>query len=248
MKNYLVSALLSLFMGSSILAQDNAIKLVPVNGSPEFANARLTLLSPEKNTKTPSAEVTFKYALSNYKLSEQTSDAVNKHCNNSSKGQHIHLILNNEPYLARYDTLFTEKLKSGRYIALSFLSRSYHESIKTPSAFDLREFVVGDSAKTNPSDLSKPLMFYSRPKGEYSGGDTENILLDFYLANVKLSKKGYKVKATINGKEFIITQWQGYFIQGLPKGESTIQLELIDKKGKRVDAPFNPVVRKITLK
>jgi hypothetical protein len=223
------------------------IKLTPFRGSAEFNDAALELNKPEENSRLKSGEVKFSYVLKNYTLGVPTPDAGTKHCNNSPKGQHIHLILNNEPYIAHYETDFTEKLKDGHYVALSFLSRSYHESLKQFEAFDLRQFTVGD-VPAKKIDLSTPHLFYSRPKGEYTGEDTKRILLDFYLVNSTLDPQGNKVKATINGNEFMIDQWQPYIIEGLPLGENTVQLELVDKNGKFVEGPFNKSERKFTLK
>ncbi|HXA02600.1 MAG TPA: hypothetical protein VNW99_11470 [Cytophagaceae bacterium] len=223
------------------------IKLIPFRGSAEFNDATLELNKPEENAKLKSGDVQFSYVLKNYTLAVPTPDAASKHCNNSPKGQHIHLILNNEPYIAHYETDFTEKLKDGHYVALSFLSRSYHESLKQFEAFDLRQFTVGN-IPSKKIDLTKPFLFYSRPKGEYTGEDTKRILLDFYLVNTTLDPKGNKVKATINGNEFMIDQWQPFVIEGLPMGENTVQLELLDKNGKFVEGPFNKVERKFTLK
>jgi hypothetical protein len=223
------------------------IKLVPFKGSMEFNDASLECNKPAENAKLPSGDVQFSYVLKNYTLGIPTPDASSKHCNNSPKGQHIHLILNNEPYIAHYETDFIEKLKDGHYVALSFLSRSYHESLKQFEAFDLRQFTVGN-IPAKKVDLTKPFLFYSRPKGEYTGEDDQRILLDFYLVNTTLDPKGNKVKATINGNEFMIDQWQPFAIEGLPMGESTVQLELVDKDGKYVEGPFNKVERKFTLK
>ena len=124
---------------------------------------------------------------------------------------------------------------------LAFLSRSYHESVKNQNAFILTQ--IGE----NKIDLNKEFLFYSRPKGIYKGKDTEKLLLDFYLINTTISPNGNKVKATINDAEFIITEWAPYYIEGLPKGEVTIKLELINSDGKLVDSPFNPSVRTVIL-
>ncbi|MCS6824567.1 MAG: hypothetical protein NZ529_09740 [Cytophagaceae bacterium] len=223
------------------------ISLTPVEDSPVFPKAVLKLKSPAPNSKHDINVVRFVYDIKNYELATQTSDAKQKHCNNSDKGQHIHLILNNEPYLARYETDFSETLKEGTYVALSFLSRSYHESLKHKNAYDIRQFTVG-TGTYEKVDLTRPMLFYSRPKGEYIGKDTTNILLDFYLVNVKLSENGYKVRATIDGQEFIITSWKAYFIKGLTKGEHSIKIELLDKHGKPVSSPFCRAERKIVLK
>jgi hypothetical protein len=67
------------------------------------------------------------------------------------------------------------------------------------------------------------------------------------LSNVTLAEDGYKVRATINGTDFMITKWQSMFIEGLPLGDVTIKLELLDKDGNLVKAPYNPVERTVKL-
>ena len=111
----------------------------------------------------------------------------------------------------------------------------------------IHQFTVGNTDEPTV-DLSKPHMFYSRPKGTYEGADTKNILLDFFLINTNLSPDGYKVRATIDGNEFMLTKWVPYIVKGLPMGDNTFKLELLDKDGNLVDSPFNPVERTITLK
>ena len=46
----------------------------------------------------------------------------------------------------------------------------------------------------------------------------------------------------------MIDEWVQYYIEGLSIGEVTIKLELLDSNGELIDSPFNPVVRKVTLK
>ncbi|EMR03792.1 hypothetical protein ADICEAN_01033 [Cesiribacter andamanensis AMV16] len=225
----------------------SSIQLTKGEDSPEFPDAMLEQIQPTDGQKFRSESVTFRYNIKNFKLTEMTEDAHNKMLANSQQGQHIHLIVNNDPYDALYKTTHQKELSAGHYVALSFLSRSYHESIKTPDAYVLRQFTVGNAENKNV-DLTQPHMFYSRPKGEYEGKDTERIMLDFYLVNADLQENGHKVRATINGQEFMINEWKPYYITGLPMGETTIQLELLDGNGNRVESPFNPVTRTITLK
>lgn len=222
------------------------ILVSPVMDSPEFPDAILEMSSPEEFAQVEVGNVQFSYEVTNYELQAQTSDAGIKDCANSDKGQHIHLILNNQPYTAHYEPSFERELQSGHYVALSFLSRSYHESLKNPEAYDLRQFTVGD-ASSEEVDLSQPNLFYSRPKGTYTGKDTKKILLDFYLVNCDLSETGYKVRFTVNGHEFMLTDWVPYFVEGLPMGENVFVLELLDSNGNLVDSPFNRIERTITL-
>lgn len=189
----------------------------------------------------------FKFTLSgNYQLGQQTPDAPQKMCANSDKGQHIHLIVDNKPYEAKYEPEFHYKIEDGSHYLLAFLSRSYHESIKNPKASVLIHAEVKDSSfeKLNPVDM--PMLFYSRPKGTYVGNDTKKVMLDFYLANCRLGQM-FKVKAEINQQEFIIDKWQPYYMTGLPMGENKIKLSLLDSAGVLVNNPFNPVERTFIL-
>ena len=220
------------------------IIISPVEDSPIFEGAKLTMKTPSE--KAASGTVKFSYDVENYELAAQTSDATVKQCANSGKGQHIHLILNNQPYSAHYEAAFEKELEDGHYVALSFLSRSYHESIKEDGAAVVTQFTVGET-DAEPADLSAPHMFYSRPKGTYTGADTKKLLLDFYLVNTTLAADGNKVRATINGQEFMIDQWTPYFVEGLPMGENTFKLELLDKDGQPIPGPFNSVERTVTL-
>lgn len=233
-------------MEDGVLAEKGGIKLSFFQNSPDFPEAQLKMEKPDPKKALMPGNIFFRYKVKDFELTKQTSGGMTCNCSNSDKGQHIHEILNNEPYIARYTDTFTQALKQGHYINLAFLSRSYHESVKGPMAYVLNQFNVGVNEKD--IDLSGPLLFYSRPKGEYKGKETEKILLDFYLVNTQLSDNGNKVRATINGNEFMLTQWTGYSLTGMPMGENTIKLELVDKDGKVIPGPYNSVTRKITLK
>lgn len=226
--------------------ESQEITITPVTDFPEYSDAMLEMNEPMENATISEDSVNFSYNVKNFELGTQTENN-NMNLANSGDGQHIHLIFNNEPYHAHYGTDFKMDLEDDHYIALSFLSRSYHMSVKNPDAYVLRQFTVGD-AEAKEADLTAPHMFYSRPKGEYSGADTENLLLDFYLVNTELSETGNKVRATINGEEFMISKWEPYVIQGLPMGEVTIKLELLDSEGNLIEGPFNSVERTVTLK
>lgn len=225
------------------------IQLEPLNSPNEFDDAILEWNQPSESDKIAGNQVHFNYTVKNYQLTAPTTSGFGaSHCAQSAKGQHIHLILNNEPYLAKYETDFDETLQEGHYVALSFLSKSYHESLKHFGASDLRQFTVGKK-KFQSVDLTQPLLFYSRPKGEYVGKDAENVLLDFYVANAEIKDNAYKVKLTIDStKTFFITNWQAYIIKNLPDGDHTIKIELLDPKGNPIKGTFGTINRIIKIK
>ncbi len=234
--------------GDEYALEKNGIRLVPVKDSPSYENAHLHISSPSNDEHVASGEVAFSFIVENYELGKQTADAEQKHCANSVKGQHIHLILNNEPYTAHYEPEFSQELADGHYDVLAFLSRSYHESLKTAGAFLIDHFTVNKMEGECNFDPTLPHMFYSRPKGTYTGeAEISKLMLDFYLANVDLSLNGYQVRATINGTEFRLTEWVPYMIEGLGSGEVSVKLELLDKSGELVNSPFNPVERSVSL-
>ncbi|MAK01142.1 MAG: hypothetical protein CMC17_01075 [Flavobacteriaceae bacterium] len=213
------------------------ISITKVEGSAPYLNSSLSL----EDIKIDENDYIFSFDVSDYILGIQTLKDFDYQLANSAKGQHIHFIVNNGPYSAHYEDTFTKQFEDSSNVILAFLSRSYHESVKNSNAYILTQ--VGE----NEIDLNKEFLFYSRPKGTYKGVDTEKLLLDFYLVNTNLSSTGNKVKATIQDTEFIIEEWAPYYIEGLPKGEIKIKLELIDASGNLIDSPFNPSNRTVIL-
>lgn len=218
------------------------VTLASYDASEEFPDATLN------NFKYDNGKFTYDYNSDTYKLGEQTGDASTKMCANSGKGQHIHFIVNDEPYKAFYTAEFENAMEDGTYHLLSFLSRSYHESIKNGKAHLAKKVTFEGGKMTASENIETPMLFYSRPKGTYVGKDTKKVMLDFFIANTELSEDGNQVKVTVNGEEFAtISEWKPYFLENLPIGKNTVTLELIDAEGNSVDAPFNPVTREFEL-
>lgn len=217
--------------------------------SPEYLNSNLKLESPANAAIKNAGEVDFSFRAGDYELGAQTEkNGVAAMLANSDKGQHIHLIVDNDPYSAHYEPNFKKEMAEGTHYVVAFLSRSYHESVKNANSFVAKKVVVGNASDDMGVNLDEPTLIYSRPKGEYVGADTDNLLLDFFLLNSTLSETGNKVRATINGQEFMITEWAPYVIKGLPKGEATIKLELLDASGNMIPGGFNSVTRTVSLK
>jgi len=235
-------------LNSSKPAVLQRLQLSSIGQSPTFENAILQMKYPEEYGVMEENNVPFLYNVINFKLGEQTGNANKNGFANSDKGQHINLILNNDSYSTHITPEFEKTLSDGYYVALSFLSRSYHESVKHPEAYVLRDFSVGDTTGLTSIDLTKPQIFYNRPIGVYIEDETKNVMLDYYLVNVTLSALGYYVVATIDDHEFAFKEWKTYAIQGLLKGDHTIKLELFDSTGNSVESQFNPAERIFTLK
>ena len=228
---------------------DTIITITPLEGSPEYAEAKLSHPG-EQTLEVDAGAVDFNFEVENYELGVQTSNAGENGLANSAKGQHIHFILDNGPYSAHYEKSFSKDIEEGDHVLLAFLSRSYHEAVKNPSSFVVKKIRAGNPSEDQQMDVdfTAEHLFYSRPKGTYKGKDTEKVLLDFFLLNTELGEGKNKVKVIVNGgDEFLISEWRPHVIENMPLGENKIQLVLVDENLEPIPGPFNSVTRTIML-
>ncbi|MGB2692665.1 MAG: hypothetical protein WBB48_00265 [Thermodesulfobacteriota bacterium] len=224
--------------------------------SPAFPGATARFSSLKDGDVLDDSNVSVVVDVENYELGIQTDTPRAQEIANSGKGQHAHIILDNDPYFANYEagTPFDiGTLDEGPHTLLVFPSRSYHESVKAEGSIDIVNFYVGKEEGEFLLDESEPTIIYSRPKGTYKGKDAEKIMLDFYLINAELGDD-YEAKYTIRkneagSQEYSITlgEWSPAFITGLTSGEYIITLQLLDSDGDLVEGPFNNTERKITV-
>jgi len=224
--------------------------------SPAFPGAKARFTSLEDGDVLDDNNVSVVVDVENYELGIQTETPRAKEIANSAKGQHVHIILDNDPYFADYEAgvpFDIGVLDEGPHTLVVFPSRSYHESVKSKDSVDIVNFYVGKKEGEFMLDESKPTVIYSRPKGKYEGKDAEKIMLDFYIINIKPSD-GYQVKYTIRKNEPIavehsitIKEWKPAFVTGLTSGEYIITLQLLDKDGNLVEGPFNNTQRAVTV-
>ncbi len=229
----------------------SVLALKEVSESPAFPDARLTLTQISAVSGSgDSVHAEFTFGVEGFDLKAQTPDAGGKMCANSAQGQHIHFILDNRPYVALYEPVHKVTLtKNTEHTLVCFLSRSYHESVKTSgAAINFRFTVNGEGEIRRQGDVRGPAIVYSRPKGDYLGADTANILLDFYLLGASLGDR-LKVKADVvnetNGRStsFTISEWKPQAITGLGTGKAKVTLTLVDGDGKPLEGPMTTVTR-----
>ena len=271
-------------------------------GEQDQAKPTLKFIEPHEGQTITGSTVNLKLALSGdlkgYKPMKDPATAT---------GNHIHVILDNQPYEAYYNLDQPFELRNvseGKHTLRVFPSRPWHESYKNEGAFQMVTFTVkggGDVSKptttnsgqvmansqsaanktetpkksananaaansnTTPQregkdmaasaasdvDVKKPLLTYSRPKGEYKGADAEAIMIDFWLLNAKLQNDGgeYRVRYTVDGGEAkYIDKWEPIWLKGWTAGKHTVKLELVDKNGNVVaNGDYNSTSRDITI-
>jgi len=231
------------------------IAIEPATGSPAYPDAKLTIVSPREGQvfKNATDSVMVIMQVSGIQLGIPTDADSTRGIAYSKQGQHVHIIVDDKPYMADYKNgqpFNVGLLAPGMHTIRAFPSYSWHESIKAPHAFATRTFYVGTAPKgaATANSLNGPLLTYSRPKGTYLGGDAAKVLLDFYVSNATLDSNGYKVRLSIDGAaQPDIVKWQPYFISGLAQGKHTIKLELVDPKGAVVPGNYNSAGQEITV-
>lgn len=170
-------------------------------------------------------------------------------------GSHLHLLLDNQPYGAIYDTkqpIVFDDLEPGTHTIRAFAASSWDESFKNEGAYAQTTFHVFAKTPENKPDLSKPLLTYSRPQASYGA---EPILLDFYISNVPLHLAAqedatddipdWQIRCTVNGESFTFDRWEPIYLKGLKPGKNWIQMELLDDQGNPFPNAFNNTVRVI---
>jgi hypothetical protein len=204
-------------------------------------NVSLNITAPENEKSVQGNSVSPTFTITGYPIYKDSE---------RNKGQHIHVILDNEPYEADYDPSQPFKpengkfdnLKDGTHTLRAFPSREWHESIKQDDGanFAFLTFFVNTKSANVTVDKTKPLLTYSRPKGEYRyKDDPRGVMLDFYVTNAKISFNDYKVQYSINGsRPQILTKWEPFWLkwEDMVPGEYKIVLDLLDKDNKPV--PF----------
>nr|MDZ8166145.1 hypothetical protein [Nostoc sp. CmiSLP01]MDZ8285839.1 hypothetical protein [Nostoc sp. ChiSLP01] len=170
-------------------------------------------------------------------------------------GPHLHVILDNQPYIPVYDLnqpLVLPDLSPGTHTLRVFASRPWHESFKNEGAYAQTTFHVFTKTDDNNPAPNLPLLTYSRPQSSYGA---EPILLDFYLTNAPLHLVGsenskdefsdWRIRCTINGESFIFDRWQAIYLKGWKPGKNWVKLEFLDNQGNPLKNAFNTTVRLI---
>jgi hypothetical protein len=266
------------------------LDLMKARGEQDEAKPVLKIVSPAKDAVINGSKVEVKLDLSgDLKGYMPHKDPA------TGKGNHIHVILDNQPYEAYYELGQPFELRNvvaGKHTLRVFPSRPWHESYKNEGAFQMVMFTVkggGDASKptttnsgqtmannnsgannnsspttappregkeVSPStagevDPTKPLLTYSRPKGEYKGEDADPIMIDFWLSNAKLRGDGgeYRVRYIVDDDEpKFIDKWEPVWLSGWINGKHTVRLELLDKDGRPVEnGGYNTTSREITV-
>lgn len=266
----------------------NISQMMQERGAQDEATPTLSFVEPRDGATVNSSTVPVRLNLGGDLKGYQTGKIPG-----TEMGNHIHVILDNQPYEAYYNLDQPFELRNvadGEHTLRVFPSRPWHESYKNDGAFQMIRFTVKNggadtnkpvttnsgqqmsnanananaaNASATPEgkamqsstagavDKTRPLLTYSRPKGDYKGADADAIMIDFWLANAKLQGDGgeYRVRYAVDGGEpKFIDRWQPIWLSGWTNGKHSVKVELVDKAGNVVDnGGYNSTERDINV-
>lgn len=229
----LCSAVLALWLAGCGGAKEGEVAAPPHPVS-------LRILSPAPGDTLSGPDVEVRFELVNYEVYFDSSKGM---------GQHVHIILDNQPYIPHYttDPFVFRGVAPGTHTIRAFPSREWHESIKDSAAFAMVTFHVGQPDGQNTPEPGAPMLTYSRPKGDYSGHMAERVLVDYWLSNCELGPESYRVRLRIDGMASEFLKWEPHWVDGLAPGQHNISLVLVGPDGNPVPGPFNVTERKFTI-
>src|SRR5437870_5724420 len=135
-------------------APKQEVKIEPATGSPEYPAAKLTIVSPRDGQvfKNPNDSVLVVMQVSGIQLAVPTDADSTRGIAYSKQGQHVHVIIDDKPYMADYKNgqpFNVGVLAPGMHTIRAFPSFSWHESIKSHGAFATRTFFAGAAPRAN---------------------------------------------------------------------------------------------------
>lgn len=204
----------------------------------QIPEVSLDITGPEDGAMLESGDFEITFDVKNYRTGPEI-------------GQHVHVIVDNDPYIAHYaadEPLKITGLAEGTHTIRAFPARHYHLSLKQGEPFDIHTFHVKKKSAEWSFDPKKPYLTYSRPKGTYSVEAAKNLLLDYYVQNAEIGKDA-KVVYTLDGEsEVELTEWKPVLIGPLEPGEHEVGLRLVDMEGNLIaNGGYNDTTRKITV-
>src|SRR4051812_48279929 len=182
------------------------VDLMASRGDQDNAKPVMKIIEPKADSTVNSSTVKLKLQLSgDLKGYKPMMDEA------THTGNHIHVILDNQPYEAYYNIDQPFELRNvadGEHTLRVFPSRPWHESFKNDGAFQMVKFTIKSGganpqqpataggqpvsstpaagegkdvlpSNSGPVDFDKPLLTYSRPKGDYKDAEADAVMIDF---------------------------------------------------------------------
>ena len=141
-------------------------------------------------------------------------------------------------------------LAPGSHRITAYAATPWGEAARTPGAVSqIRVHRVAANPLTLP-EAGSPQVLGVSPLGSVGG---EPVLLDWLLLDAPLqhlrdNDGSWRLRIAVNDEHFVVDQNVPLWLKGWKTGSNSLQLELVDGRGKPLNPPFNSLVSEVVLK
>jgi hypothetical protein len=177
----------------------------------QYCRPQVQILSPKPGEVLSERQVTVRFAVQGYPLFQDPQLGL---------GPHLHVVLDNRPYIAHYDAdapLVFKDLEPGSHTLRVFAGKPWYESFKNSEAYAQVSFHVLAPTPEYVPQPQLPLLTYNHPTGSYGA---EPILVDFWLANAPVREslltdlpRDWRIRYTLNGQSGLLDRWESFYLK-----------------------------------
>ena len=212
---------------------------------------RVTILAPADGTNVPNGNWTLKLLAQDWPLTDGGALGLGPHVVIQIDDQEaIRLTEHRSTPQGDSLQLTLPALTPGSHRITAYAAKPWGEAAKNSgAASQIRIDRVAANPLTVPEPGSPQLLPVS-PQGVVS---SEPVLLDWLLLDAPLqhlrdNDGSWRLRVSVNGDSFITDQNVPIWLKGWSSGSNSLQLELLDGRGKPLNPPFNSLVSELVLK
>jgi len=142
-----------------------------------------------------------------------------------------------------------EPLTPGSHRISVYAAFPWGEAVKVPGASTQIQL---HRVAANPLAVPQPASAQLIPAIPFDLIQAEPVLIDWLLFDAPLQHlrdgdDSWRLRITLNGDSFLVDRQTPIWLKGLGGGESSVQLELLDRRGDALNPPFNASVTAVTI-
>ena len=212
---------------------------------------RVTILAPTDGTNLPNGNWTLKLLAQDWPLTDGGSLGLGPHVVIQIDDQEpIRLSEHRSTPQGDSLQLTLPPLTPGSHRITAYAAKPWGEAAKNSGAASQ---IRVDRVAANPLTVPKPGSPQLLPVSPLGVVGSEPVLLDWLLLDAPLqhlrdNDGSWRLRVSVNGESFITDQNVPIWLKGWTNGSNSLQLELLDGRGKPLNPPFNSLVSELVLK
>ncbi len=212
---------------------------------------RVTILAPADGTNVPNGNWTLKLLAQDWPLTDGGALGLGPHVVIQIDDQEpIRLTEHRSTPQGDSLQLTLPALTPGSHRITAYAAKPWGEAAKNSGAASQIRI---DRVAANPLTVPKPGSPQLLAVSPLAVVSSEPVLLDWLLLDAPLqhlrdNDGSWRLRVSVNGDSFITDQNVPIWLKGWNSGSNSLQLELLDGRGKPLNPPFNSLVSELVLK